>query len=103
MEENKPKNYRSFFGIVLFIVFVYFLFTLDIKSLFNSPKFQNNITFIEDKVDYFWNQVIIKKTKYLWDEVFSKRYVNIESSDVNNILNLDKISEQLDKINNKKE
>jgi hypothetical protein len=95
MEENKPKNFRGILGIIFFIIVVYFLFTSDIKSMVNSSKFQNNITFIEDKVDYVWNQVIIKNVKYLWNEVMFKKYVNIDSSKLDEIIDIDKVKEKL--------
>lgn len=62
-DERKPRLHIHTGGLILFIIIILILFKVDIKSKIQSPQFQKNIAYIEEKAQDIWNNYIVGPIK----------------------------------------
>jgi hypothetical protein len=62
-DERKPRLHIHTGGLIIFIIIILILFKVDIKSKIQSPQFQKNISYIEEKAKEIWNDYIISPIK----------------------------------------
>lgn len=73
MDDQKPKSniHIHIGGIVLLIIIIFLLFKVDIKTSVNNPQFKSNIEYIEKKVEYVYENYIVKTFEYIWHNLFN--------------------------------
>ena len=54
--------------LVVLLLLAYFGFNL--RSIVNSPTFQDNWSFIENGAVNFWNNYLKKPADYIWNTIF---------------------------------
>ena len=70
-EEQKKSIHFHLGGVIVLILFIAVLFNVDMKKTINNPKFQANITYIENKAEDLWKQYLSKPVLYIWNNLFS--------------------------------
>jgi len=62
-DERKPRLHIHTGGLIILILILLILFKVDIKSKIESPQFQKNWNYIEEKVKDFWKNSILDPLK----------------------------------------
>jgi hypothetical protein len=75
MSENQdnPNPHRGLFvwGLITILILVtILLFKVNLRSAINSPQFQNNVTYIEEKSENIWVRYLSKPILYVWNNLF---------------------------------
>lgn len=71
---NKTKG-MSIIGAIIFgfiIVLLLSYFNVSIKSIVESPTGQENINYVREAVNNFWNNYLAQPASYLWNDVWLK-------------------------------
>jgi hypothetical protein len=64
MNENNHKSLHIHIGgLIIFVIIVLILLKIDLKSFVQSPQFQKNVDYIEEKVKNVWQNDIVKFIK----------------------------------------
>jgi len=71
-------------GAIIIIIILFVLFKVNIKSFIDSPQFQGNVNYIEQKGQDFWNKYLSKSFSYLWDNLI---FGNLLSNGIKQIQN----------------
>lgn len=69
-DERKPRLHIHTGGLILLVILLLILFKVDIKSKIESPQFQKNISYIEDKFRSFWEEYFILPFKSKANNMF---------------------------------
>lgn len=72
-ELPKPKSSKHFHVgvLVLVIILILILFKLNLRKVVESPVFQSNVNYIEEKSHTLFNQYLAKPAIYIWNNLFS--------------------------------
>ena len=62
-DERKPRLHIHTGGLIILILILLILFKVDIKSKIESPQFQKNWNYIEEKIKDFWKNSILDPLK----------------------------------------
>jgi hypothetical protein len=93
--ETKPKPNRHIFGIVVFIIIVILLFTTNIKSFINSSKFQDNLTYAQQKIEMVWNDYIFKSIKYIWNDILFGDLLKVKPETFDKAFNIKDVTDKM--------
>jgi hypothetical protein len=71
---NIPTNNGLIKTILIIVIALLILayFGLNLRSIVNSPTFQDNWALIRDFVVMIWNNYLRRPALYLWNEIFIK-------------------------------
>ncbi len=58
-------------GLIIIIIIILILFKVDIRSTINSPRFQNNVNYIEQQGENIWNKYLKKPLTSGWNGLFN--------------------------------
>lgn len=81
----KNKGGISILGVILLgimLILVLSYFGLDIKSLVESPKTQDNLNYVGGVLEDIWEKVLKKPVLWVWENVLEKLFNSIKNSDV---------------------
>jgi hypothetical protein len=69
----KPKNTKRFRlgALILVVIILFVLFKVNLRKAIDSPQFKSNITFIEERSHYLFNQYLSKPAIYIWNNLFT--------------------------------
>lgn len=57
-EEDKKQHHHIHIGaLILVIIFAYVVFKVNLQKAVNSPQFQSNVNYIEEKLNDFWKTI----------------------------------------------
>jgi hypothetical protein len=62
-DERKSRLHIHLGGLVILIIIFLILFKVDIKSKIQSPQFQENLSYITDQANIFWQNYILNPIK----------------------------------------
>ena len=73
MSDNKypSRLHIHLGGLIIIIIIVLILFKVDLKSTINSPRLQENVSYLEDEGLSVWNNYLSKPLKRGWDGLFN--------------------------------
>ena len=55
--ESKKHKHFHIGAFLLLILFIFILFKVNLDTVFNSPQFQKNVNYIENKITLAWNNL----------------------------------------------
>lgn len=92
-DERKSRLHIHLGGLIILIIILLILFKVDIKSKIQSPKFQENISYISDKAVAIWQNYILGPIKNKLGSVFidatNKGIQEIQNNFTKNVLKID--------------
>lgn len=68
-EKRRPRLQIRLGGLVIIIIIGIVLFKVDLKDKIQSEQFQENLAFIKDKADDFWDKITRPIKEKISDEV----------------------------------
>lgn len=70
-EENKSGVRVRWGWIIILAGIIFLLFKVDIKEKVESKQFKENISYIKNKINYFWDKYVVDFTKSKIGEVIT--------------------------------
>jgi hypothetical protein len=89
-DERKSRLHIHLGGLIILIIILLILFKVDIKSKIQSPKFQENISYISDQAVAIWQNYILGPIKNKLGSIFinatNKGIKEIQNNFTQNVL-----------------
>ena len=67
---NKQSGLIKFIFIIIIGIIVLSYFGFDIKNIIESPRTQENLSYVWGMVSGVWNNYLAAPAKYLWNDIF---------------------------------
>ena len=95
MDDNNQKSTKKILAIVIFLVIIFMLFTVNIKSLVNSTSFKNNVEYAKQKIEILWNDYLLKSFNYILGKVSLTDSIKVDPATINQILNTSNVTQKI--------
>jgi hypothetical protein len=71
-EEKKDSGLHIHLGgLVIVIIILLLIFKVDFKKNIDSPQFQKNVSYLEEKSKNIWDKYLSKPFVNTWNRIFS--------------------------------
>jgi len=67
---NKKKGFIRLLVIIIILILVLSYFSINIKSVVESPTSQSNFSYVWGLISTTWNKYLAGPASYLWNDIF---------------------------------
>ena len=80
MEDNVNKSPKKIISIIIFLIVVFLLFNINIKSFAESTSFKKNINYAKQELEVIYSNYLLRPIKYIWDNIIFENFLKANSS-----------------------
>jgi len=96
MDESDIKsNNKHTLSIIIFIILIFILFKIDIKSYASSTNFQKNITYAEQTIDDLWNKYLAPPINFISKDLLSGNLIKTDASTFDKVFKIKDIQKKM--------
>jgi len=68
----KNKGHFHLGGLLILLIIIFVLLKVDIKTVVNSPQFQQNASFVKEQATIVWSKYLKDPLTRSWNGLFNK-------------------------------